>query len=261
METNEAAIRRAWPMRLWLAAPDWLFRVTGAAFFFAYFLSHAGKYFSADVPFWDHFWQLGPYCILPSGREIRMPWVPVLIDITFLQIALAFCFRIQSRMRASDGWTISYTLLTAFAPLLPLWLEPLLGYVNVEWQQSYSAFLWRTDYTWQLALALGVIMTIGLVIEVWGYAVLARNLSIVPEARNLKVSGPYRIVRHPIYFGQFIAQAGFLLIAAKTHWVWIGVYALFVAMQLYRSKLEDRVLEQAFGDPYREWKAKTFWFV
>ncbi len=104
-------------------------------------------------------------------------------------------------------------------------------------------------------------MTIGLSIEVWGYAILARSLSIVPEARDLKVTGPYRFVRHPVYFGQFIAQGGFLLLAANTHWVWISLYALFVAMQLYRSKLEDHVLEKAFGEPYREWKEKTFWFV
>ena len=261
MNTANTDDRRAWPMRLWLAAPDWLFRAAGAVFFFGYFYTQSQKYFHPEIPFWEHFWTLGPFCVFPSGHEIRMPWVPLLIDVTFLQIALAFCFRIQSKLRADNGWAIAYTLLTAFAPLVPIWLEPLLGYVNVELQQAYQAFLWRTDYTWQLALALGVIMTIGMVIEVWGYAVLARSLSIVPEARNLKVSGPYRLVRHPIYFGQFLAQGGFFLIAAKLHWFWISVYVLFVAMQLYRSKLEDRVLEQAFGEPYRAWKAKTFWFV
>lgn len=255
VDSSQPTNRRAWPMRLWLAAPDWVFRVVGALFFFGYFFSQAHKY--VEIPFWE----LGPYCIFPNGQTIRMPWVPVLIDITFLQIALAFCFRIQSRMRASDGWTISYTLLTAFAPLIPVWFGTLIGYWNIEWQQAYYAFLYRTDYTWQLALALGVVMTLGVLIEVWGYAVLARSLSIVPEARKLKVTGPYRFVRHPIYLGQFIAQAGFLLIAAKTHWFWIGLYVVFVAMQLYRSKLEDRVLEDAFGEPYRVWKEKTFWFV
>ena len=242
-------------MRMWLAAPDWLFRVAGAGFFFAYLISQSQKYW--QVPFAE----LGPYCIFPGGQRIQMQWVPILVDITFLQIALAFCFRIQAKMRASNGWTIMYTLLTAFAPLIPVWLGPLLGILNTEWQQSYNDFLWRTSYTWQLALAFGVIMTIGLAIEVWGYAVLFRSLSIVPEARELKVTGPYRFVRHPIYFGQFIAQGGFLLIAAKTHWLWIGLYMIFVAMQLYRSKLEDRVLAEAFGEPYLKWQKRTFWFV
>jgi len=257
-ETNST---HAWPMRLWLAAPDWAFRVAGAVFFFVYLYTQSQKYWDPDTPFWESFWKLGPYCIFPNGYRMQMVWVPVLVDITFLQIAVAFCFRIQARTRASNGWTVAYTLLTAFSPLIPVSIGPLLGYWNVQWQQDYNSFLWRADYTWQLALALGVIMTIGLVLEVWGYAVLARSLSIVPEARELKVTGPYRLVRHPIYFGQFIAHAGFWLIVANTHWVWISLYVLFVAMQLYRSKLEDRVLEKAFGEPYRQWQQKTFWFV
>ena len=135
------------------------------------------------------------------------------------------------------------------------------GYWNPEWEQTYYDFLWRTAYTWQLALVYGIVMTIGFSLEVWGYAVLFRSLSIVPEARDLKVTGPYRFVRHPIYLGQFIAQGGFLLIAARSHWLWISLYVVFVAMQLYRSKLEDRVLATAFGEPYREWQRRTFWFV
>ena len=104
-------------------------------------------------------------------------------------------------------------------------------------------------------------MTIGFGIEVWGYAWLRRSLSIVPEPRVLYVTGPYRFIRHPIYFGQFIAQIGVWLIAARLHFVSVGILVLFIAMQLYRSKLEDGVLEEAFGEPYRAWKEKTFWFV
>ena len=149
-----------------------------------------------------------------------------MIDIVYLQIALSFCFRIQARMRASNPWAIGYTLLTAFAPLIPLWIGPLAGLWDAEWAQAYHAFLYRSDYTWELALAFGILMTFGFVFEIWGYGVLFRSLSIVPEARELKVTGPYRIVRHPIYLGQFIAQAGFLLIAANTHWVWISLYVV-----------------------------------
>ena len=242
-------------MRWWLGAPDWAFRLVGATFFLVYFSSRARVY-------WENpFWEIGPYCIFPNGHRIPMPWVLVLTDITFLQIALAFCFRIQARMRASSGWMIAYSLLTAFAPLIPIAIGSLVGLWSAQWQESYNEFLWRPSISWQLALAYGVVMTTGLSLEVWGYAVLFRSLSIVPEARELKVTGPYRFVRHPIYLGQFIAQGGFLLIAARTHWLWISLYVLFVAMQLYRSKLEDRVLAAAFGGPYREWQRRTFWFV
>ncbi len=261
MNSTESSARRVWPMRLWLAAPDWAFRAAGAVFFFAYFLSRAQKYWQTP------FWEIGPYCIFPTsdlfpeGYRLQMPWVPLLVDLTFLLIAVAFCFRIPPRTRASSGWVISYTLITGFAPLIPFWLSTFLHWWHEPWQQAYDTFLWRATFTWEQMLTYGVIMTIGFSIEVWGYAVLQRSLSIVPEPRVLKINGPYRFVRHPIYFGQFFAQAGVWLIAARIHWVSVGILVLFVAMQLYRSKLEDRVLEKAFGEPYRDWGDKTFWFV
>ncbi len=255
MPSAENLSRRAWPMRLWLAAPDWVFRVAGGVYFAAYFLSQAQKYWQTP------FSQLGPYCIFPNGYRLQMPWVPVLVDLTFLLIALAFCFRIPPRTRVTNGWVISYTMLTGFAPLLPFWLSTFLGWWHPPWQQEYNAFLWRDVFTWRMTLAYGVIMTIGFAIEVWGYAALQRSLSIVPEPRELKTTGPYRFVRHPIYFGQFFAQAGVWLIAARTHWVSLGIMATFVAMQLYRSKLEDRVLAESFGESCKEWQRRTFWFV
>jgi len=263
MNSVDSPDRRAWPMKLWLAAPDWLFRVVGAAFFSAFVYQRAIKYFDPQTSIS----QLGPYCIFPSGQRLQMPWVPILVDLTFVLIALSFCFRMPARNRAANGWVVSYALLTGFAPLILLWISPALGLlakvgaVSTELQPAFEAFMWRSQFTWQLALLYGVLITIGNALDVWGYSTLWRSFSIVPEPRELKTNGPYRFVRHPVYLGQFIAQAGVLLLAFQTHWVWISVYTLFVAMQLYRSKLEDRVLEKAFGAPYREWKAKTFWFV
>ncbi|MBU1647461.1 MAG: hypothetical protein KJ787_14105, partial [Gammaproteobacteria bacterium] len=101
----------------------------------------------------------------------------------------------------------------------------------------------------------------GNALDVWGYASLFRSVSIVAEARDLVVSGPYRLVRHPVYLGQIVAQAGVWLLFAPLHPVWISFFACFVAMQLYRGRVEDTVLERAFGERYRMWKDRTFWFV
>lgn len=254
-KSDEAAPVRAWPMRLWLAAPDWAFRVMGAAFFFGFLWTRARKYAGAS---WEAF---VPYCQFPNGVRWDMPWAPIMVDLTFVLIALSFCFRMPPRTRASDGWVVGYSLFTGFAPLILLWIEPVLGMFDTARQLQFHDFMWREEFTWQLALAGGVLLSIGNALDVWGYSVLWRSFSIVPEPRELKTNGPYRFVRHPVYFGQFLAQAAVILIYFQTHLVWISVYALFVAMQLYRSKLEDRVLEKAFGEPYREWKEKTFWFV
>ncbi len=255
MDSVELSTRHAWPMRLWLAAPDWAFRAAGAVFFFGFIWQRCQKYWAES---WEPF---VPYCIFPGGERFDMPWVPILVDITFVLIALSFCFRLPPRTRAANGWVVGFSLLTAFAPLLLLWIAPVLGCFNSDWQEAFDAFMWRREFTWQLALLGGVLLTIGNSLDVWGYGTLWRSFSIVPEPRELKTSGPYRFVRHPVYLGQFFAQAAILLISFRTHIVWISVYVLFVAMQLCRSKLEDRVLEKAFGEPYRQWQKETFWFV
>ena len=106
-----------------------------------------------------------------------------------------------------------------------------------------------------------MLLTLGNALDVWGYATLCRSLSIVAEARILKTHGPYRFIRHPIYLGQFISQGAIWLVLVRLQPIWALFYVAFIAMQLYRSRVEDRVLERAFGDRYRAWKKKTFWFV
>lgn len=247
-------------MRLWLATPDWLFRVMGAAFFLIYAASRMRDY--ADFP------NIGPYRyeVTATGQLIPgsmryFPIAKVLIDLTFLLIALSFAIRIPPRSRAAHASRIVIPLVAGFWPLAPFLLHGLLELLGSE----HAASLDRLFSYGRISLAryyTGVFMlTVGNALDVWGYATLCRSLSIVAEARQLKTSGPYRYIRHPIYLGQFIAQAGFWLVLVELRTVWAIFYLLFVAMQLYRSRIEDLVLAEAFGDKYADYKRKTFWFV
>lgn len=250
---------RRWPTRIWIAIPDWLFRAGGVAFFATYLWHRAQTYLSLPVSEW------GPYCVFPDnifgGMRLDMPWVPILVDMTFVLIILSFCFRQTASRRAENGWVIFTALLAAYLPLIVLWIGPALGWVDADWQRTFDEFAWRKQYTWYLALIFGILITVGNAIDVWGYSTLVRSFSIVPEPRTLKTTGPYRFVRHPVYFGQFMAQAAVFLIAFRPHVLWVCVYIAFVALQLYRCKLEERVLEEAFGQTYLQWKEKTFWFL
>jgi len=85
---------------------------------------------------------------------------------------------------------------------------------------------------------------------------LGRSFGILPARRGLVTSGPYRVVRHPIYFGYLIGHAGFLL----TNFAWrnLAVLAVLYAAQAFRLLREERVL--AAGDPaYRRYQQRVRW--
>jgi protein-S-isoprenylcysteine O-methyltransferase Ste14 len=83
---------------------------------------------------------------------------------------------------------------------------------------------------------------------------LGRCFGLLPEARGLVTRGPYRLVRHPVYLGEFGAVAGFL-VGAPSLWN-LGAATMFVAAQAVRMRLEERALEREFPE-YGTYAAAT----
>jgi protein-S-isoprenylcysteine O-methyltransferase Ste14 len=76
------------------------------------------------------------------------------------------------------------------------------------------------------------------------FVTLGRCFGLLPEARGLVTSGPYRLVRHPVYLGEFCAVGG-LLIASPTVRN-LALTAAFVAAQAIRMRMEERALTAEF---------------
>lgn len=55
------------------------------------------------------------------------------------------------------------------------------------------------------------LMLVGFSVSVLSKLYLNRSFGLVAANRGVKVGGPYRFVRHPMYLGYFTAQVGFLL--------------------------------------------------
>src|SRR5262245_13229644 len=69
-------------------------------------------------------------------------------------------------------------------------------------------------------------------------------------------SGPYAIVRHPIYSSLFGMLLCSILLLTEWHWALFCI-ALFVAGTEIRVRAEDGLLESRFGDQFREWKRRV----
>lgn len=88
---------------------------------------------------------------------------------------------------------------------------------------------------------------------------LGRNWSIVARTlsdHELVRSGPYARVRHPIYLGLLLFMLG--LAVAYGHWLQlvIGV-PLYLAGTRIRTSIEDLLLEQRFGEVFRDYRNST----
>jgi protein-S-isoprenylcysteine O-methyltransferase Ste14 len=68
------------------------------------------------------------------------------------------------------------------------------------------------------------------------------SFGIVAANRGVKVSGPYRFIRHPTYAGYEITHVGLLL--AMPSLLNAVIYASTLALQIARILREERVLSQ-----------------
>ena len=83
---------------------------------------------------------------------------------------------------------------------------------------------------------------------------LGRCFGVLPEARGLVTRGPYRLVRHPLYLGEFGACAG-LVIASPSGRNLVAA-AVFAVAQTARMRMEEAELTRQFPE-YAAYAART----
>jgi len=93
----------------------------------------------------------------------------------------------------------------------------------------------------------------GIVLSVWAARVLGKSLTPFPRPlpeSQLATTGPYRLVRHPIYLGGLLFFAGLSL--AFT-WPAVALSGCLAVMWGVKTRVEERFLAEQFPqyDAYR----------
>lgn len=99
-----------------------------------------------------------------------------------------------------------------------------------------------------------VVAVAGFSLALCSLGYLRRNLSIIPEARRLTTAGPYRLVRHPLYFAEILAAASVVL--ATPAITPLCAFVAFVVVQNLRATFEERLLLDTFPE-YRDYRERT----
>ncbi len=102
-----------------------------------------------------------------------------------------------------------------------------------------------------------VVIAGGLAFAVWARVNIGRNWGMpmtVKQEPELVTSGPYRLVRHPIYTGILTAVVG---TALAVNFLALAVAAVMAVFFVYSATVEEKNLAAIFPEAYPPYRART----
>jgi protein-S-isoprenylcysteine O-methyltransferase Ste14 len=130
-----------------------------------------------------------------------------------------------------------------------------------DWMLAFTAttaplLIVTADEPSALLAPLGVfLLFLGNCWQAYAKLILRRSFGIAPANRGIKITGPYRFMRHPMYAGYLAVHIGVL--AVMFSWWNLAVYAIGWTAQIYRLIAEERLLSE--DSEYRDYAAQVRW--
>jgi protein-S-isoprenylcysteine O-methyltransferase Ste14 len=177
-----------------------------------------------------------------------MDFLPKVIPLLWLAWALYWLVAAAGAKRTERRESLGSRL----AHLIPLTIAAVLLW---PWRVAGLHLYERTD----LVRVIGtVVVAAGLGFAVWARLHIGRNWSgtvTVKEGHELIRTGPYRFVRHPIYTGLILAVLGTAFVLTRPRG-FVAVAIVFLSLWR-KSRLEERWMEETFGEAYARYRAEV----
>jgi protein-S-isoprenylcysteine O-methyltransferase Ste14 len=131
--------------------------------------------------------------------------------------------------------------------------------VAVSYTLLWQGRFWeRSPRAWQGALSI-VLFVLASLLSWTGARALGRQWRIdagLSADHELVTSGPYRLVRHPIYTSLLciLLGTGFLI---TPWWLLLAALLLFIIGTEIRVRIEDHLLASQFGDRFAEYQKRV----
>lgn len=107
-------------------------------------------------------------------------------------------------------------------------------------------------------LVLGIIICVaGMSLAILSRRHLGKNWNFAPaikEDQELITTGPYSIIRHPMYTGMLAAMFGAALVYG---WLWLAAAVLFSITFTHKLKAEQKLMHTQFGEKYSAYMHRT----
>jgi protein-S-isoprenylcysteine O-methyltransferase Ste14 len=135
---------------------------------------------------------------------------------------------------------------------------------NADGQILVDIFTFPPDIIPQPYNLIGILLIPpGMLLIIWAnYALLhigkigLRNREPMQRPSNLVLAGPYRFSRNPLYLGGLLALLGLIIVWSSIVTAFFTILVYIIFRYVFIRK-EEIILEEEFGDEYRDFKKRV----
>lgn len=123
-------------------------------------------------------------------------------------------------------------------------LPRIAAFVGTYWPWTITFFT-KTEGALPNLISTVCVLT-GLIMMLVTIRHLGRSFSLVPQARSVVQTGPYRWIKHPLYLSEEIVFLGVVL--QHLSWLTVALLVLHIGIQVWRIHYEEDVLRRTLPE-------------